>query len=146
MSRTATALKRLIVGHPISSGELGHTLLPKGIALPVFASDALSSMAYATQEILLVLALVGLAALSLVVPIAIAVALLLAIVIVSYRQIVRAYPGGGGAYVVAYENLGFTAGLATTPSRFRFRSLPAATRSSRRFRLWRITKSASRCC
>ncbi|MGI8791311.1 MAG: APC family permease [Actinomycetota bacterium] len=112
MSRTATALKRLIVGHPISSGELGHTLLPKGIALPVFASDALSSMAYATQEILLVLALVGLAALSLVVPIAIAVALLLAIVIVSYRQIVRAYPGGGGAYVVAYENLGFTAGLA----------------------------------
>ena len=112
MSRTATALKRLIVGHPISSGELGHTLLPKGIALPVFASDALSSMAYATQEILLVLALVGVAALSLVVPIAIAVALLLAIVIVSYRQIVRAYPGGGGAYVVAYENLGFTAGLA----------------------------------
>jgi amino acid transporter len=112
MSRTATALKRLIVGRPMSSGELRHTLLPKGIALPVFASDALSSMAYATQEILLVLALVGVAALSLVVPIAIAVAVLLAIVIVSYRQIVRAYPGGGGAYVVAYENLGFTAGLA----------------------------------
>lgn len=112
MSRTATALKRLIIGRPMSSGELGHTLLPKGIALPVFASDALSSMAYATQEILLVLALVGVAALSLVVPIAIAVALLLAIVIVSYRQIVRAYPGGGGAYVVAYENLGFTSGLA----------------------------------
>jgi amino acid transporter len=111
MSRTATALKRLIVGRPMSWGELGHTLLPKGIALPVFASDALSSMAYATQEILLVLALVGVAGLSLVVPIALAVALLLAIVIVSYRQIVRAYPGGGGAYVVAYENLGFTAGL-----------------------------------
>ncbi|HEX2050797.1 MAG TPA: APC family permease [Actinomycetota bacterium] len=111
MARTATALKRLIVGRPMSSGELGHTLLPKGIALPVFASDALSSMAYATQEILLVLALVGIGALSLVQPIAIAVALLLAIVIVSYRQIVRAYPGGGGAYVVAYENLGFTAGL-----------------------------------
>jgi amino acid transporter len=112
MSRTATALKRLIVGRPMSSGELRHTLLPKSIALPVFASDALSSMAYATQEILLVLALVGVAALALVVPIAIAVALLLGIVIVSYRQIVRAYPGGGGAYVVAYENLGFTAGLA----------------------------------
>jgi amino acid transporter len=112
MARTATALKRLIVGRPMSSGELGHTLLPKGIALPVFASDALSSMAYATQEILLVLALVGVAALSLVVPVAVAVALLLAIVIISYRQIVRAYPGGGGAYVVAYENLGFTAGLA----------------------------------
>jgi amino acid transporter len=112
MPRTATALKRLIVGRPMSSGELGHTLLPKSIALPVFASDALSSMAYATQEILLVLSLVGVAALGLVVPIAIAVALLLAIVIVSYRQIVRAYPGGGGAYVVAYENLGFVAGLA----------------------------------
>ena len=112
MSKTATALKRLIIGRPMSSGELGHTLLPKGIALPVFASDALSSMAYATQEILLVLALVGVGALSLVVPISVAVALLLAIVIVSYRQIVRAYPGGGGAYVVAYENLGFTAGLA----------------------------------
>ncbi|MDQ3987580.1 MAG: APC family permease [Actinomycetota bacterium] len=112
MSKTATALKRLIVGRPMSSGELEHTLLPKSIALPVFASDALSSMAYATQEVLLVLALVGAAALSLVVPIAIAVAFLLATVIISYRQIVRAYPGGGGAYVVAYENLGFTAGLA----------------------------------
>lgn len=112
MSRTATALKRVIVGRPMSSGELGHTLLPKGIALPVFASDALSSMAYATQEILLVLVLVGVSRLDLVFPIAIAVAVLLAIVIVSYRQIVRAYPGGGGAYVVARENLGFTAGLA----------------------------------
>ena len=111
MSKAATALKRLVVGRPMSSGELGHTLLPKSIALPVFASDALSSMAYATQEILLVLALVGTAALSLAVPITVAVAVLLGIVIVSYRQIVRAYPGGGGAYVVAYENLGFTAGL-----------------------------------
>lgn len=111
MGKTPAALKRVVLGRPMSSGELGHTLLPKGIALPVFASDALSSMAYATQEILLVLALVGASALSLVVPIALAVAALLAIVIVSYRQIVRAYPGGGGAYVVAYENLGFTAGL-----------------------------------
>ena len=111
MAKTGAALKRLVVGRPMSSGELGHTLLPKSIALPVFASDALSSMAYATQEVLLVLSLAGAAALSLTVPIAVAVATLLAIVIVSYRQIVRAYPGGGGAYVVAYENLGFTAGL-----------------------------------
>lgn len=96
----------------MSSGELEHTLLPKRLALPVFASDALSSMAYATQEILLVLALAGTTALSLVFPISIAVSILLAIVITSYRQIVRAYPGGGGAYVVAKENLGFTAGLA----------------------------------
>lgn len=112
MARPGDVLKRVVLGRPMSSGELGHTLLPKGIALPVFASDALSSMAYATQEILLVLALVGVSALSLVVPLSLAVAVLLAIVIVSYRQIVRAYPGGGGAYVVAYENLGFTAGLA----------------------------------
>ncbi|CAN5602489.1 APC family permease [soil metagenome] len=109
--KVQTALKRLIVGRPMSSGELGHTLLPKTIALPVFASDALSSMSYATQEILLVLAVVSVAALSLVVPIALAVSLLLAIVIVSYRQIVRAYPGGGGAYVVAHENLGLYPGL-----------------------------------
>lgn len=112
MARVGDVVKRVVLGRPMSSGELGHTLLPKGIALPVFASDALSSMAYATQEILLVLALVGVSALSLVVPISLAVAVLLAIVIISYRQIVRAYPGGGGAYVVAYENLGFTAGLA----------------------------------
>src|SRR5688572_7350870 len=111
MAKTRSALKRLMVGRPMSSGELGHTLLPKSIALPVFASDALSSMAYATQEVLLVLSLAGAAALGLTVPIALAVATLLAIVIVSYRQIVRAYPGGGGAYVVAFENLGFTAGL-----------------------------------
>jgi len=114
--RVQTALKRLVVGRPMSSSELGHTLLPKSIALPVFASDALSSMSYATQEILLVLAVVGVAALSLVVPIAVAVSVLLAIVIVSYRQIVRAYPGGGGAYVVAYENLGIYPGLLVAAS------------------------------
>jgi amino acid transporter len=112
MAKTPAALKRLIVGRPMSSGELQHTLLPKAIALPVFASDALSSMAYATQEMLLVLSLVGTAALSFVVPLSVAVSVLLAIVIVSYRQIVRAYPGGGGAYIVAYENLGLPAGLA----------------------------------
>ena len=105
------ALKRVFVGRPMGSGELHHTLLPKTIALPVFASDALSSMSYATQEVLLVLALVGTSALSLIVPVSLAVSFLLAIVILSYRQIVRAYPGGGGAYVVAYENLGFYPGL-----------------------------------
>lgn len=112
MSKAPAAFKRIILGRPMSSGELEHTLLPKRLALPVFASDALSSMAYATQEMLLVLAVAGTAALSLVFPLSIAVSVLLAIVIASYRQIVRAYPGGGGAYVVAKENLGFTAGLA----------------------------------
>jgi amino acid transporter len=111
MTKTQAALKRLLVGRPMSSGELGHTLLPKTIALPVFASDALSSMSYATQEVLLVLGAAGVAALTFTVPVAIAVSLLLATVIVSYRQIVRAYPGGGGAYVVALENLGMYPGF-----------------------------------
>lgn len=111
MSNVPATFKRLILGRPMSSGELEHTLLPKTIALPVFASDALSSMAYATQEVLLVLLLAGSAALSTVVPISFAVATLLAVVIISYRQIVRAYPRGGGAYAVAYENLGTYPGL-----------------------------------
>ena len=95
----------------MSSGELEHTLLPKFIALPVFSSDPLSSNAYATQEILLVLGLAGTAALGLVLPIAVAVACLLGIVVTSYRQTVRAYPSGGGAYRVSSENLGKYAGL-----------------------------------
>jgi amino acid transporter len=107
----AQVLKRVLLGRVMASGELEHTLLPKVIALPVFASDPLSSNAYATQEILLVLGLVGTSALSNVIPISIAVALLLATVVVSYRQTVRAYPGGGGAYIVARENLGMYAGL-----------------------------------
>jgi amino acid transporter len=95
----------------MASGELEHTLLPKTIALPVFASDPLSSNAYATQEILIVLGAAGVGALANVVPISIAVALLLATVVTSYRQTVRAYPSGGGAYRVARENIGLHAGL-----------------------------------
>ena len=90
----------------MSSGEMEHTLLPKLIALPVFSSDPLSSNAYATQEAMLVLALAGTAALSLIVPISIAVACLLWIVVTSYRQTVKAYPQGGGAYRVARETSG----------------------------------------
>lgn len=107
----AATLKRILVGRPMSSGELEHTLLPKTIALPVFSSDPLSSNAYATQEALIVLALAGAAGMSLILPISIAVAALLAIVVTSYRQTVRAYPTGGGAYRVAHENLGTFAGL-----------------------------------
>jgi amino acid transporter len=95
----------------MSSGELEHTLLPKTIALPVFASDPLSSNAYATQEALLVLATAGAAGMALIFPISIAVATLLAIVVTSYRQTVKAYPSGGGAYRVSHENLGKYAGL-----------------------------------
>ena len=111
MTKTGAAFKRLMVGRPMSSGELEHTLLPKTIALPVFSSDPLSSNAYATQEILLVLGLAGTASLSLVLPISMAVACLLGIVVTSYRQTVRAYPSGGGAYRVSSENLGLYAGL-----------------------------------
>jgi amino acid transporter len=110
MSRSQT-FKRLLLGRPMSSGQLEHTLLPKVLALPVFSSDPLSSNAYATQEILLVLGTVGVGALSHVIPISFAVAALLATVVVSYRQTVRAYPSGGGAYIVAHENLGTYPGL-----------------------------------
>ena len=111
MAKTGSALKRLAVGRPMSSGELGHTLLPKSIALPVFSSDPLSSNAYATQEALIVLSLAGAAGLSFILPISIAVAALLFIVVTSYRETVKAYPSGGGAYRVSHENLGMYPGL-----------------------------------
>lgn len=109
--KTVSALKRLALGRPMSSGELEHTLLPKIIALPVFSSDPLSSNAYATQEALIVLVAVGAAGLNLIMPITIAVAALLWIVVTSYRQTVAAYPTGGGAYRVSHENLGKIPGL-----------------------------------
>ncbi|MDQ3963621.1 MAG: APC family permease, partial [Actinomycetota bacterium] len=111
MSKLPAALKRVVLGRPMSSGELEHTLLPKVIALPVFSSDPLSSNAYATQEALIVLASAGAAGMSLIFPVSIAVATLLAIVVTSYRQTVKAYPTGGGAYRVSHENLGMYPGL-----------------------------------
>lgn len=111
MAKAASTLKRVFLGRPMSSGELEHTLLPKTIALPVFASDPLSSNAYATQEALIVLAGAGAAGLSLIQPVSLAVATLLMIVVISYRQTVKAYPTGGGAYRVAHENLGQYPGL-----------------------------------
>jgi amino acid transporter len=104
-----TFAKRLLVGRPMTSEELEHQRIPKAIALAVFSSDAISSTAYATEEILFVVAL-GASSLALaletLVPIAIAVAVLLAIVVTSYRQTIFAYPNGGGSYVVSRENLG----------------------------------------
>ena len=102
-------LKRLFIGRPIATADEGHQRLPKKVALPVFASDAISSTAYATDEILHVLligAAVGTFAFTKLVPIAIVVAVLLAIVVTSYRQTIFAYPNGGGSYVVSKENLG----------------------------------------
>jgi amino acid transporter len=98
--------KRLLVGRPLRSERLGETLLPKKLALPVFCSDPLSSNAYATEEILLVLSLGGLAFLHLTVWVAAAVLLLLVVVVASYRQTCHAYPNGGGAYAVSRANLG----------------------------------------
>jgi amino acid transporter len=102
-------IKRFFVGRPLATMQMEHQRLSKTIALPVFASDALSSTAYATEEILFVIA-VGASSLALglskLVPIAFVVAVLLAIVIVSYRQVIFAYPNGGGSYVVSKENLG----------------------------------------
>jgi amino acid transporter len=109
--RRRSGLKRLFVGRPISSHKLEHQLLPKFLALPVFSSDPLSSVAYATEEMMLVLVLAGSVALSLMLPISLAIALLLVIVITSYRQTVRAYPRGGGSYIVSRENLGTIPGL-----------------------------------
>jgi amino acid transporter len=105
------ALKRVLVGRPLASHKAEHQLLPKFLALPVFSSDPLSSNAYATEEMMLVLVTAGAGALIYRIPIAIAIATVLVIVIVSYRQTVRAYPGGGGSYIVAHENLGTLPGL-----------------------------------
>jgi amino acid transporter len=104
-------LKRLFLGRAIASDKAEHQLLPKFLALPVFSSDPLSSNAYATEEMMLVLVAAGAGALTLRLPIALAIAALLAIVVTSYRQTVRAYPTGGGSYIVARENLGTLPGL-----------------------------------
>jgi amino acid transporter len=103
--------KRLVIGRPVSSERLAETALSKRIALPIFASDALSSVTYATQEILLVLTVAGTAYLFVAPWVAGAIVLLFAIVVASYRQVVRAYPSGGGDYEVATTNLGRFAGL-----------------------------------
>ena len=109
------SLKRLLVGSPIRTARLAHERLTKKTALAIFASDALSSTAYATEQILLVLAAAYVAghagAFSRVVPISIAIGLLLVVVAISYRQTIYAYPSGGGAFIVAKENLGTLPGL-----------------------------------
>jgi len=104
-------VRRIAVGSPIATEEAEEQKLPKWKALAVFSSDVLSSSAYATDEILLVLATAGAAALTYSIEIAAAIAVLLAIVTFSYRQTIRAYPNGGGAYIVARENLGDAYGL-----------------------------------
>lgn len=112
MSDVADAAKRLVLGRPFRTERLGHTLLRKRIALPVFASDALSSVAYAPDEILLTLSIAGLGA-ALISPwVGVAVVIVLIAVVASYRQNVHAYPSGGGDYEVATVNLGPRAGVS----------------------------------
>src|SRR6476620_3945025 len=113
---TARAIPRALIGRPLRSDRLGETLLPKRLALPVFCSDPLSSVAYATEQILLVLGLGGLALLDLTPWLAAAVVLLLVIVVASYRQTCFAYPNGGGAYTVSRDNLGEDASLVAATS------------------------------
>ena len=111
----ATAVKRLLVGRALKTEQASHERLTKKTALAVFSSDALSSTAYATEEILLVLAVAAAAtsgaSFGYVIPVSVAIAVLLGIVATSYRQTIHAYPSGGGAYIVAKENLGTTPGL-----------------------------------
>ncbi|MFM8954651.1 MAG: APC family permease [Actinomycetota bacterium] len=114
-----SALKRFFIGKPIASSEDQHHRLSKKVALPVFASDAISSTAYATEEILIVflsLAAIGMTAFDNLVPISILVIILLAIVVSSYRQTIYAYPKGGGSYVVSRENLGRSPSLVAGAS------------------------------
>src|SRR2546423_14761072 len=112
----ATAVKRLLVGRANRPEQAIHERLSKKTALAVFSSDALSSTAYATEEILLVLAVASAFYHSpwpfrYVVPVSLGIATLLVIVAISYRQTIHAYPSGGGAYIVAKDNLGTNAGL-----------------------------------
>ncbi|MCE5203908.1 MAG: APC family permease [Coriobacteriales bacterium] len=109
-------LKQVLLGDPLHNKESAHQRLSNPVALAVFSSDALSSVAYATEEILLVLVLAGTAALELALPIAAGIGLLLLVVATSYRQTIKAYPSGGGAYIVAKENLGTYPGLVAGAS------------------------------
>ncbi|MFN3338781.1 MAG: APC family permease, partial [Dietzia sp.] len=111
ISRVSVGTKRLLLGRPFRSDTTGATPLRKRIALPVFASDALSSVAYAPEEIFLILSLAGLSALAFTPWVGLAVAGVMVVVIACYRQNVRAYPSGGGDYEVATVNLGPNAGL-----------------------------------
>jgi len=112
VGRYLADIKRVVIGSPFATSQAIHERLTKVKALAIFSSDALSSSAYATEEILIVLALAGSGALNNALPVAGVIALLLAVVVLSYLQTVRAYPSGGGAYVVAHENLGRNVGTA----------------------------------
>ena len=101
------SLRHFLIGRPLQTADAPHETIGKAVGLAVFASDALSSTAYATQEILVILAAAGTIAFGYVFPISMVIVGLLAIVVISYEQIIHAYPNGGGAYIVAYDNFGY---------------------------------------
>jgi amino acid transporter len=105
-SRPRRNWRTWLVGRPLATADAAHQTIGKVVGLAVFASDALSSTAYATQEMLLILAAAGIAAFGYAFPIAVAIVVLMAIVTISYRQTIYVYPDGGGAYIVARDNLG----------------------------------------
>jgi len=111
MPTALAGAKRLLFGRPLSSDRLENELLNKKTALAVLSSDAISSVAYATEQTLLVLAVLGGAALSYIVPISAVIVGLLVLVAISYTQTVYAYPAGGGSYTVSKDNLGVKVGL-----------------------------------
>src|SRR5262249_41160181 len=104
--------KRLLIGRPLASAEEAEQRVNRFIGLAIFASDNISSSAYATEEIMRVLVLAGVGALALTLPITFVICVVLGIVVPGYRQVIRAYPNGGGSYIVAKDNLGPLAGLA----------------------------------
>ena len=110
--------KRLLLGDPLTSEKLDDQLLPKRRALPIFASDALSSVAYAPQELLMILLIGGTAFLAFSPGVAVAVVVLLIVVVLSYRQLIKAYPSGGGDYEVARTNLGEVPGVVGIEPRY----------------------------
>jgi len=105
------SLKSLLVGSPLKTTQAAHERLSKTIALAIFSSNAISSVAYATEEILLVLVLAGAAAVVWSIPVSLAIVFLVAVLTISYRQIIHEYPEGGGAYIVARTNIGEWSGL-----------------------------------
>src|ERR1700737_4801433 len=111
LGHALNVFKHILLGNPIPTAREAHERLNKVRALAVFSSDALSSVAYGGEEIMKVLVLAGAGALSLTLPISLVIVVLLAIVVVSYRQTIRAYPSGGGSYIVANDNLGMIPGL-----------------------------------
>src|SRR5512139_1067731 len=102
--RAGRSWRTWLIGRPLPTADAAHQTIGKAVGLAVFSSDALSSTAYATQEILVILAIAGTLAFAYAMPIAIAIVVLLVIVTISYEQTIHAYPGGGGAYIVARDN------------------------------------------